>query len=209
MDSPIPPLDPHAQLEVSFSPFPVLHTGRLVLRKMEPADADALLFLRSDPTILQYLDRDPIHSTAEAALFIKRIADSVDRNEGINWGISLKDDPTLIGTIGFWRLLKEHFRAEIGYLLHPQHWGKGLVSEAIAAVMEYGWNDMGLHSVEANVNPQNAASIRVLQKAGFVQEAYFRQNYFYRGRFLDSLIFSKLCPSAEAGVTYEETPPVY
>ena len=203
------PLDPHAQLEVSFSPFPVLRTHRLVLRKMEPADAEALLFLRSDPTILQYLDRDPIHSTAEAALFIRHINDSVDRNEGINWGISLKDDPALIGTIGFWRLQKEHFRAEIGYLLHPDHWGKGLVSEAIDAVMDYGWNVMGLHSVEANVNPGNSASIRVLQKAGFVQEAYFRQNYFFRGRFIDSLIFCKLTPAAEQEATNEQTPPVY
>jgi ribosomal-protein-alanine N-acetyltransferase len=75
--------------------------------------------------------------------------------------------------------------------------------------MDYGWNVMGLHSVEANVNPENSASIRVLQKAGFVQEAYFRQNYFFRGRFIDSLIFCKLTPAAEQGTMNEQTPPVY
>jgi [ribosomal protein S5]-alanine N-acetyltransferase len=181
-------------LEVNFNPFPVLRTGRLLLRKMEPSDAEDMLFLRSDPAIMKYLDREPIHTVGEAALFIRQITDSLTRNEGITWGISLHDDPRLIGTIGFWRLMKEHYRAEIGYLLHPAYWGKGLVSEAITVAMNYGFDVMKLHSVEANVNPANKASVRILEKAGFVQEAYFRENYFFKGRFLDTLIFSKLAP---------------
>ena len=64
----------------------------------------------------------------------------------------------------------------------------------MSAVMNYGFDVMKLHSVEANVNPDNGASVRVLQKAGFVQEAHFRENYFFAGRFLDTLIFSKLAP---------------
>jgi [ribosomal protein S5]-alanine N-acetyltransferase len=190
------PSDGLQELEVNFSPFPALQTGRMLLRRIEPTDADDLLFLRSDAAIMKYLDREPLHSVGEAALYIKRISDSLDRNEGITWGIALKDDPRLIGTIGFWRLMKEHFRAEIGYLLHPAYWGKGLVSEAITTVMDYGFNVMKLHSVEANVNPANKASVRALEKTGFVQEAYFRENYFYKGRFLDTLIFSKLAPGS-------------
>jgi [ribosomal protein S5]-alanine N-acetyltransferase len=191
------PSDGLQELDVNFSPFPVLHTGRMVLRRIEPTDADDLLFLRSDAAIMKYLDREPLHSVNEAALFIRRISDSLEHNEGITWGISLKDDTRLVGTIGFWRLMKEHFRAEIGYLLHPAYWGKGLVSEAITTVMDYGFNVMKLHSVEANVNPTNKASVRVLEKTGFVQEAYFRENYFYKGRFLDTLIFSRLTPYRE------------
>lgn len=181
-------------LQVAFTPFPVLRTGRLLLRRIEPEDAEAMLFLRSNPTIMQYLDREPAQTIGEAAFFIRMITEAQERNEGINWGISLADDPRLIGTIGFWRLMKEHYRAEIGYLLHPDFWGQGLVSEAMTAVMNYGFDVMKLHSVEANVNPDNKASVRILQKAGFVQEAYFRENYYFRGRFLDSLIFSKLAP---------------
>jgi ribosomal-protein-alanine N-acetyltransferase len=184
----------HSGLQVSFTPFPLLRTERLVLRRMEPEDAEAMLFLRSDPGTMQYLDREPLHTVGEAALFIRHITDALERNEGITWGMSLPDDPQLIGTIGFWRLEKQHYRAEIGYLLHPDFWGQGLVSEAISAVMNYGFDVMKLHSVEANVNPANQASVRVLQKAGFVQEAYFRENYFFQGRFLDSAIFSKLAP---------------
>lgn len=184
----------YSGLQVSFTPFPLLRTERLVLRPLEPGDAEAMLVLRSHSDIMQYLDREPLHTAGEAALFIRHITDSLERNEGITWGISLADDPLLIGTIGFWRLMKEHYRAEIGYLLHPDYWGQGLVSEAMTAVMNYGFDVMKLHSVEANVNPVNRASVRVLQKAGFVQEAYFRENYFFQGRFLDTLIFSKLAP---------------
>jgi [ribosomal protein S5]-alanine N-acetyltransferase len=188
------PSENYSGLQVSFTPFPLLRTERLVLRRMEPQDAEAMLFLRSDPTIMQYLDREPLHTTGEAALFIRHINDSLERNEGITWGISLTDDPQLLGTIGFWRLMKEHYRAEIGYLLHPGYWGRGLVSEAMTAVMNYGFDVLKLHSVEANVNPDNKASVRILEKAGFVQEAYFRENYFFQGKFLDSMIFSKLAP---------------
>lgn len=183
-------------LQVNFTPFPVLRTGRLVLRRIESGDAEDILFFRSDPVTMQYLDRDPIRTLGEASFFIRMIIDSLERNEGITWGISLTDDPRLIGTIGFWRLMKEHYRAEIGYLLHPDFWGRGLVSEAITAVMNYGFDVMKLHSVEANVNPGNKASVRVLERAGFVQEAHFRENYYFNGRFLDTLIFSKLASSA-------------
>lgn len=184
----------YSGLHVNFTPFPELRTQRLVLRQVVPQDADEMLFLRSDPTIMKYMDREPLHNTGEAALFIRMITDSLNRAEGITWGISLHDDPRLLGTIGFWRLMKEHYRAEIGYLLHPDFWGQGLVSEALTATLNYGFDVMKLHSVEANVNPDNKASVRALEKAGFVQEAYFHENYFYKGRFLDSMIFSKLAP---------------
>jgi ribosomal-protein-alanine N-acetyltransferase len=184
----------YSGLQVSFTPFPLLRTSRLVLRRIEPGDVEEMLFLRSDPTIMQFLDREPLHTTGEAALFIRHITDALERDEGITWGIALAGNPRLIGTIGFWRLMKEHYRAEIGYLLHPGYWGQGLVSEAMTAVMNYGFDVMKLHSVEANVNPDNKASVRILEKAGFVQEAHFRENYFFQGKFLDSLIFSKLAP---------------
>ena len=181
-------------LQVQFTPFPTLQTERLVLRKIEPADAPQLLFLRSDEKVMKFLDREPLRSLDEARFFINRITDSLLLNDGITWGICLKDDPSMIGTIGFWRLMKEHYRAEIGYMLHPDYWGKGYTSEAFEAAMDYGFHHMKLHSVEGNVNPENTASMRVLEKAGFVREAYFRENYYFKGRFLDSAIYSKLTP---------------
>jgi ribosomal-protein-alanine N-acetyltransferase len=99
-----------------------------------------------------------------------------------------------MGTIGFWRIQKEHYRAEIGYLLHPSWQGKGIMREALKAVLDYGFQAMKLHSVEAHVNPSNASSIGLLEKCGFVREAYYRENYFYNGQFMDSAVYSLLAP---------------
>ena len=118
----------------------------------------------------------------------------LQKNEAITWGIFRKEGSSLLGTIGFWRIQKEHYRAEIGYLLHPTLQGQGLMQEAVKAVLQYGFETMQLHSVEANVNPANAASIKLLERSGFLREAHFKENYFYNGRFLDSLIYSLLAP---------------
>jgi [ribosomal protein S5]-alanine N-acetyltransferase len=95
----------------------------------------------------------------------------------IEWAITLKDSGQYIGAISYHRLMKEHFRAEIGYILHPAHHGKRIMDEAIRTVTDFGFNSMGLHSVEANVNPENIASIKLLERNNFVREAYFKENY--------------------------------
>jgi ribosomal-protein-alanine N-acetyltransferase len=89
-------------------------------------------------------------------------------------------------------MIPAHYRAEIGYVLHPQHQGKGLMTEAMKAVIHYAFEVMQLHSIEANINPLNIASKQVLLKNGFVQEAYFRENFYFNGVFLDSMIFSRI-----------------
>ena len=110
------------------------------------------------------------------------------------WGITLKESDTVIGTICYWRMQKEHYRAEIGYALHPAQQGKGMMDEALKAVLQYGFETMQLHSVEANVNPANEASRKLLERNGFVKEAHFRENYYYNGQFLDSVIYSLITP---------------
>ena len=108
------------------------------------------------------------------------------------WVICLKGETKLIGSIGFWHTVPEHHRAELGYILHPDFWNQGIVTEALQAVLKYGFEKMKLHSVEASVNPENVASIRVLEKHGFVREAYFREDYFYDGKFYDSAVYCLL-----------------
>ena len=89
---------------------------------------------------------------------------------------------------------KENYRAELGYLLHPSHQQKGLMQEAVVAVLLYGFSAIKLHSVEANINPANVASKKLLEKNGFVQEAYFKENFYYNGRFMDAAIYAFLTP---------------
>lgn len=177
-------------LNVNFNPFPILSTERLNLRNIELSDAEDLFVLRSDKRVMAFMDRPLFTASEEAAQMIREIHKAAASNEGITWAISLKNESNLIGTISYWRITKEHYRAEIGYYLHPDYWAKGLMQEALQPVLEYGFHHMRLHSVEANVNPANTASIRFLEKNGFVREAYFRENYHYNGQFLDSAIYS-------------------
>ncbi len=183
-------------LEVNFTPFPLIETERLLLRQVEMSDSNEVFFQRSDETILKYLDRAPAKSIDDASVFIHSITESQNRNESITWGIELKSEKKLIGTISFWRLVKEHYRTEIGYVLHTKYQGKGLMQEAMMKILEYGFKEMKLHSVEANVNPDNSASIKLLVRNGFVKEAYFKENYFFDGKFLDSVIYSLINPQS-------------
>ena len=181
-------------LSLNFSPFPVITTDRLILRETRPEDVNEIYFLRSDPSVLQYSDRDPCRSTEEAAEFISKIRDAAAANEGISWAVTLKGSDKLIGSPGIWRVDTAHHRGEIGYVLHPDFQGKGIMFEAMTAIIDYGFRVMKLHSLEANINPANTPSRKLLERLGFVQEAYFRENYYHNGRYSDSAIFSLITP---------------
>ncbi|MDX1908315.1 MAG: GNAT family N-acetyltransferase [Bacteroidia bacterium] len=180
-----------------FTPFPVLSTPRLVLREITEADAPEMLMLRSDPELMQYIHRPPATGLEDVLVYIRRIIADVQAHDGITWGITLRDSPGVIGTLGFWRLDKAHYRAEIGYMLAQAYQRQGLMQEAMSAVLRYGFEEMGLHSVEANVSPDNEPSQGILLRNGFVREGYFRENYFFNGQFLDSAIYSLV-----KGLTY-------
>lgn len=179
-------------LALDFSTFPLFHTARLNLRQILVNDVNEIISLRSNKEAMKYIDKPLIDSEKEALQLIQKITDGINSNEAITWAITLQNDDLLVGTVGFWRIDKEHHRAEIGYMLHPAHQKKGIMQEAISAVLNYGFNVMQIHSVEANVNPANDASKKFLEKNKFIQEAYFKENYYYNGQFLDSAIYSLL-----------------
>ncbi|POY37521.1 N-acetyltransferase [Solitalea longa] len=182
-------------LDLNFGEFPILTTKRLRLRQAQTKDTDKLFELRSHPYVLKYLDRVPPKSTDEIRELIKQIKKIYSSNDGINWVITIIGNDEIVGTIGFWKIQKEHHRAEIGYMLHPDFWRTGIMSEALDCVLAYGFNQLNFHSVEANVNPANNASINLLKKLNFIQEAYFKENYYANGKFLDSVILSLLTPN--------------
>jgi ribosomal-protein-alanine N-acetyltransferase len=156
-------------------------------------DAPEIFFLRSDPAILQHLGKKPAATMKEAEEFIELVTANTANNEAIIWAIVLKEDvSTTIGTICFWRLDKAHYRAEIGYVLSPAWWQQGIMKEVIKRTLEYGFGEMGLHSVEARISPANIASAAVLESTGFVKEAHFREDFFYDGKFGDTVVYSRL-----------------
>lgn len=179
-------------LVLDLTSFPVLRTKRSLLREIVPEDAPALFALRSDPRAMRYVPRPLMTRVGEAEEFIATIATDRAEGNGITWAMTLHGTDLLIGTIGFYRMKKEHYRAEVGYMLHPEHWGQRLVGEALDAVVQHGFQVLGFHSIEAITDAENAASNALLVRHGFRQEAHFREDFFWDGRFLDSLVWSRL-----------------
>ena len=179
-------------LDINFLPFHNLQSERLILRRVFKDDVNEIFALRSNQEVMKYIPRPLLKTEEEAIAHITAIDEKIDSNEGINWAITQKGNPKLIGIIGHYRLKPEHFRSEIGYMLLPEYQGKGIISEAIKEVVNYGFDVMKLHSIEAIIDPKNIASEKVLQKNGFAKEAHFKENEYYEGRFIDTAIYAIL-----------------
>lgn len=192
-------------LSPNFFPFPELTTERLLLREMTLSDSPAVQRLRSNKDVMKYINRPLTLTVEDAQKWIGVIIDALQKAEGITWCICLKEAPLEhVGNIGLWRIEKENYRAEIGYMLEPRLQGQGIMYEAIQKVVDYGFREMKLHSIEGQIDPGNIASGKLLEKAGFVQEAYFKENYYLRGRFADTAVFSILTPYSQAMSIEEE-----
>jgi ribosomal-protein-alanine N-acetyltransferase len=180
----------------SLFPFPILETERLILREWEESDADALFQLFSREEVVRYtpisVHTDPARSLATVKRFRARFH---EQQQGMVWAITRKDTGEVIGETGINEWVKDHFRIAIGYSLNPNHWGNGFATEAVGRIITYAFDDFPLFSVnriEAQTDPANHASIRVLEKLGFTREAYLRQAEFEKGRPVDTLMFAKL-----------------
>lgn len=158
-------------MNTSFDPFPKLVTNRLVLRQIGHGDAEQVLFLRSDETVLQYIDRTPVLSLQEAAEFIDRIMQQEKNGECVTWAMVPKDATQMIGSICFWNLEKERSKAEVGYSMYPDYYGMGLMQEAMAAVLAFGFDTMKMKVVEAITNRDNVRSRRLLERNNFTRDA--------------------------------------
>lgn len=179
-------------LTIELHEFPVLTTERLVLRQLRLGDAERMFAMRSDPEVMRHVNRPMATSIDDATALIERINTNIAANEALHWAITLKGVDSFIGLIGLWRMVKEHHYAELGYTIMREQWGRGVASEAIAAVVECGFGTLGFHRIEAITRPANNASMRALEKNGFVREGYFRENIFWNGMFHDSVHYGRL-----------------
>jgi len=175
---------------LNFNPFPALTTKRLNLRQLSLNDVNEILLIRSDPRVSEYLDRPQCHDIDEATAFIEKINLGIKNNEWIYWTVTLKEDPKLIGTICLWNFNIDKTKADLGYELLPEYQGKGYMTEAIKAVLNYGIHDLQLAEVEAEVDPANKASVKLLDKFNFTIKAGPGENTDDQGNILPTVIYS-------------------
>ena len=179
-------------LKLNLNPFPTLYTDRLILRRITLEDAQNFFEIRSNKELMSALDKEPFKNLEELLSFFEQIEAGINSNKSIAWAVCLKGDNRMIGHVGYHKIDFVNHRAEIGYALLPKFQNKGLCSEALKAILDVAFNQFNFHSLEADVNPANNPSIKLITKMGFVKEAHFRENYFFKNAFLDSAIYSLL-----------------
>ena len=150
--------------------FPEIKTERLTLRKIEESDSDVILFLRSDKTINKFIDRPENRRTkniSDAIKHIKKLNTEAEKNKSISWGIALNNNPKIIGTICLWNFSEDYKTAEVGYDLNPTFQRKGIMSEALNSVVNFGFIELNIDKIEAFTHIQNENSKKLLEKNGF------------------------------------------
>ncbi|WP_339883176.1 GNAT family N-acetyltransferase [Polaribacter vadi] len=155
-------------MDYNFTPFPVLETERLTLRALNLDDAKAIFGLRTNKEVNEYIDRKVPRNLSEARAFIDRISTLAENNKGIFWVIASKSTNELMGTIGLRNFEDEEYYAEIGYEINPDYQERGYMSEAFIPVLEYGFQNLELKTIEAFTHKNNTASIALLEKLNFV-----------------------------------------
>lgn len=150
-----------------FTPFPVLKTERLTLRKLTPGDGQQIFTLRSDSEINKYLDRQLSNTIEDAVNFINKVNENIDKNDSLYWAITLNDENILVGTICLFGFSEEDGKCEIGYELLTNFQGQGIMKEAVEKVIDYAFHTIKVQKIEAFLHRDNQRSIKLLDKCSF------------------------------------------
>lgn len=177
----------HAKRLFDFSIFPVLVTARLCLRRLTAGDADSILELYGDPEVARFVCIEPPCDTRERALQeVDDLRRVFDERQGLVWGMTLRDAEKVIGTCCWYNWSQAHRQVVVGYDLQRAYWGRGLMTEALDAVMAWCFTHLDVHRIQADCTEGNRASERVLEKLGFTLEGVWRENCYEHGRFVNS-----------------------
>ena len=175
-----------------FSAFPVLTTDRIILRELRNEDATDLLVFRGDSEA-QRFDSEPLQTLEQSLALIDEVRDAYAAERAVPWAVTLKSSGRVVGLFGYNNWNRYHRRAEIGYDLARDLWGQGLATEALTAVMRFGFSDMQLNRIEAQTIADNRSSTRLLGRLGFAREGT-RRRYSWEedGTFHDGAIYGLL-----------------
>ena len=188
--------------------LPTLRAPRVTLRALTEADVADVFSVFSDPLVLRYWDGPLMLSQQDAMQYIARIHNGFRRHELMQWGIADAATDAVIGTCTLTHLSNIHERAEIGFALRQARWGQGLGSEAVAGVIAFAFNQLGLHRIEADVDPRNERSLKLLERLGFQREGHLRERYFMNGERQDAVVMALLRPqwTRDQGRTRDQGP---
>lgn len=172
--------------------LPTIGTARLRLRPLLEADIPAHYAVFSDREVARYWSREPWSDIAQAEESIRAILAAQADGSEARFGIELLATGELIGNVGLHHFFGSSRRCEIGYALGSRHWGRGYATEALRAAIRHGFDALDLNRIEADIDPRNAASARVLEKLGFRKEGFMPERWFVFGEFADTVNYGLL-----------------
>ena len=177
-------------MDFLFGQFPIIRTAGLELRQVTSADVSAVFTIFSDPEVVRFYDLDTFEYHDQVAAMIARWQRRFENRQAIRWGITQVGQGKVIGTVGLH--VESEWKAGLGYDLGSAHWRKGIMTQALKAVIEFVFEQVEVERLEALVIPGNVASERLLDKLGFVNEGLLRHYAYFKGSHQDLTCFSLL-----------------
>ena len=168
-----------------------LRTDRLILRPLRETDAEALFGIFSDERVMRYWSTPPWTSREPAQDMIATDMAHTTRDH-LRLGIELVESGLVLGTCSLFSINSACRRAEVGYGLGSFAWGQGYMHEALQALLDFGFGELDLNRVEADIDPRNSASARTLERLGFTQEGYLRERWIVAGEISDTALYGLL-----------------
>ena len=166
-----------------FSHIPELYTPRLYLRAMLVADAEDMFDYAKDPEVSQFLTWDAHPDVGFTKKYLTYVGQQYRTGNFFDWAVIHRESGRMIGTCGFTCFRYESNAAEIGYVLHPAYRGRGLATEAVRAIMEFGFLELDLHRIEARYMQENAASRQLMDRVGMTFEGLARESLLVKDQY--------------------------
>lgn len=172
--------------------LPNINAARISLRWLTDKDASSLFSVFSDPEVMRYWSSLPLNDLEDARKLLANIHDHFRQRTLFQWGVARNTDDHVIGTCTLFNLDVANRHAELGYALGREHWGQGYMQEALKALLDFSFDNLNMHRIEADVDPRNASSVKTLERLGFRREGYLRERWLVGGGAQDSLFYGLL-----------------
>lgn len=175
-----------------FDTFPIIKTNRLTLREIRLDDAKRIFDMRSNGRVNTFIARPNMQKQEDAVGLAERTINAFKNKQAIGWAGILRDNNEIIGTCGFNMIDSYNLRAEIGGEMATEYWGKNIATEAVMAIIQFGLEEMNLHSIEAKVSPNNRGAIYLMEQIGFKKEAHYKDRILFNNTFSDMAVYTLL-----------------
>lgn len=172
--------------------LPTVEGRRVRLRALVASDAPAVLSLYVDKEANRYGYQPKMDALSDAEALVERAASLAREGSILHWGVADARSDEIIGHTTLFKIEHAHGRAEIGYSVHRRLWARGIGTEAVRLLVDLAFERCGLRRLEADADPRNAGSLRLLEKLGFQREGYLRERWELGGEIQDAIVLGLL-----------------